>query len=169
MRQHTKAGSCHSCSHGQSFTAAAGCVHSAAVANFMSAQQAQSASFIPQATATYLSKPYWDERFANEDSYEWCKSFDEFGHLLRPHFKPFSSLLEIGAGNSSLSTTLAKELPSALICSLDISQVRSLQTSHHSCFCSGHSELQSFYDQPPLLHAHMRLCRSLVEKSHSQG
>ncbi|KAK9833863.1 hypothetical protein WJX74_008266 [Apatococcus lobatus] len=82
-----------------------------------------SPSFIPKATATYLSKPYWDERFANEDSYEWCKSFEEFGNLLLHHFAPFSSVLEIGAGNSSLSTSLTKKLPTIFACSLDLSQV----------------------------------------------
>lgn len=31
-------------------------------------------SFAPAQTATYLSPQYWDERFAVEDSYEWCKA-----------------------------------------------------------------------------------------------
>ncbi len=89
----------------------------------MTSQPAQQSTFIPDKTTTYLTKPYWDERFASEESYEWCKSFEDFGHLLRPHFTPYDSILEIGAGNSSLSSQLAAELSNSYVCSLDISQV----------------------------------------------
>ena len=89
----------------------------------MTAVSPQQASFIPEETATYLSKSYWDERFASEEAYEWCKSFDDFAHLLQPHFNGFDVILEIGAGNSSLSASLAMAYSTSYISSLDISQV----------------------------------------------
>ena len=30
-------------------------------------------SFVPPATASYLEPDYWDARFAEEETYEWCK------------------------------------------------------------------------------------------------
>lgn len=30
-------------------------------------------SFVPAATASYLQPDYWDARFREEESYEWCK------------------------------------------------------------------------------------------------
>ncbi len=89
----------------------------------MTAERAQQASFIPEETAAYLSKSYWDARFANEAEYEWCKSFDDFRHLLQPHFMPYNMVLEIGAGNSSLSASLTSAHPTLWTSSLDISQV----------------------------------------------
>lgn len=91
----------------------------------MTAEPVQPSDFIPQETSTYLSKSYWNARFASEEAYEWCKSFNDFSHLLQPHFSSFDVVLEIGAGNSSLSASLMRAFLIRQMSSMDISQVRS--------------------------------------------
>ena len=70
----------------------------------------------------YGEKTYWDQRYANEDKYEWYLSYAQFKGQLLPHLsvadyptpaadearRPRSSLrvLVVGCGNSELSKQL---------------------------------------------------------------
>ena len=70
----------------------------------------------------YGEKSYWDQRYANEDKYEWYLSYAQFKGQLLPHLnvadyptpaaddtrRPRSSLrvLVVGCGNSELSKQL---------------------------------------------------------------
>lgn len=37
---------------------------------------------LPDKNENYKDVEYWDQRYANEDSYEWCKDFRFFKPLL---------------------------------------------------------------------------------------
>ena len=50
----------------------------------------------------YKYREYWEERFLEEDSYEWLLSFQQ----LIPHLRKEDKILIIGCGNSSLSAEL---------------------------------------------------------------
>ena len=57
---------------------------------------------------------------AQEEAYEWCKSYADFRHLLAPHLAPGSRILILGCGNSSLAFDLFRNGFTRLVC-LDIS------------------------------------------------
>lgn len=54
----------------------------------------------------YSTKVYWDDRFKEEESYEWIANFDDFGDILLEFIEPEYSILHIGCGNSKLSQQL---------------------------------------------------------------
>lgn len=66
-------------------------------------------SFAPGDTKEYLSPQYWDARFEKEDTYEWCKDYCEFRHLVAPELRPSDGILELGCGNSNLGAALAAD------------------------------------------------------------
>lgn len=76
----------------------------------------------PSTALAYLNPHYWDERFANEDHYEWFKDYSHFRHIIHQHIKPNSSVLEVGCGNSQLCQELYKDGITQLTC-IDISSV----------------------------------------------
>ncbi|CAA6657719.1 unnamed protein product [Spirodela intermedia] len=76
----------------------------------------------PQSASAYLNPSYWDERFAEEEHYEWLKDYSHFRHLVRRHVRPFHSVLEVGCGSSRLSEALLEDGVSD-ITSCDISEV----------------------------------------------
>lgn len=41
-----------------------------------------------------------------EEHYEWCRSYGEFRHLLRPQLADHDRVIILGCGNSSLPTDL---------------------------------------------------------------
>ncbi|XP_063935953.1 uncharacterized protein LOC108225365 isoform X2 [Daucus carota subsp. sativus] len=80
------------------------------------------ASVGPSSTLEYLNPQYWDERFSTEEHYEWFKDYSHFQHLIKEHFKPNSSVLELGCGNSQLCENLYNDGVTELTC-IDISAV----------------------------------------------
>ncbi|KAF3951474.1 hypothetical protein CMV_022876 [Castanea mollissima] len=79
-------------------------------------------SFGPSSAKAYLDPHYWDERFSNEEHYEWFKDYSHFRHLIQAHIKPNSSVLELGCGNSQLSEELYKDGITKITC-IDLSAV----------------------------------------------
>ncbi|KAK0583523.1 hypothetical protein LWI29_037810 [Acer saccharum] len=76
----------------------------------------------PSSTSAYRDPQYWDERFSNEEHYEWLKDYSHFRHLIQAHIKPGSSVLELGCGNSQLSEELYKDGITEITCT-DLSAV----------------------------------------------
>ena len=54
----------------------------------------------------YKEKWYWDERFQEEDEFEWLLSFRQIEKYLLPYLKQSDKILIIGCGNSSMSDDL---------------------------------------------------------------
>ncbi|KAJ8441951.1 hypothetical protein Cgig2_020096 [Carnegiea gigantea] len=69
----------------------------------------KSDSFAPSTALTYLDPHYWDERFSEEEHYEWFKDYTHFRHLILQHIPRSSSVLEVGCGNSQLSDEMYKD------------------------------------------------------------
>ncbi|GMY05626.1 EEF1A lysine methyltransferase 4 isoform X2 [Fagus crenata] len=70
----------------------------------------------PSTALAYLDPQYWDERFSNEEHYEWFKDYSHFRHLIQAHIKPNSSVLELGCGNSQLCDELYKDGITEITC-----------------------------------------------------
>ncbi|XP_030945047.1 EEF1A lysine methyltransferase 4 isoform X1 [Quercus lobata] len=85
-------------------------------------KETQKNSFGPSSAKAYLDPHYWDERFSNEEHYEWFKDYSHFRHLIQAHIKPNSSVLELGCGNSQLSEELYKDGITEITC-IDLSAV----------------------------------------------
>ncbi|XP_048587598.1 EEF1A lysine methyltransferase 4 isoform X2 [Nematostella vectensis] len=64
---------------------------------------------LPKDNSSYKDKEYWNNRFAKEDTFEWCKSYKEFRHLLRGHVRTCDRVLILGCGNSGLSEDMYNE------------------------------------------------------------
>ncbi|MQL69356.1 hypothetical protein Taro_001651 [Colocasia esculenta] len=95
--------------------------HSPEVPEAMSRSTA-GAGTVPQSVSAYIDPGYWDERFAEEEHYEWLKDYSHFKHLIRRYVQPCHSVLEIGCGSSRLSEALLED-GVADITSTDISVV----------------------------------------------
>lgn len=54
----------------------------------------------------FKTKHYWDERYKNEETFDWFGELSSFEHLLFQHLNPTDRILNLGCGNSSLSTSL---------------------------------------------------------------
>ncbi|KAL3656010.1 hypothetical protein CASFOL_000406 [Castilleja foliolosa] len=76
----------------------------------------------PATVSEYLDPHYWDQRFAQEEHYEWFKDYSHFRHLILRHIKPSASVLEVGCGNSQLCEELYKDGITELTC-IDLSSV----------------------------------------------
>lgn len=76
----------------------------------------------PSTALAYLDPHYWDERFSNEEHYEWFKDYSHFRHLIQAHIKPTSSVLELGCGNSQLCEELYKDGVTEITC-IDLSAI----------------------------------------------
>ena len=61
---------------------------------------------LPDNNAQYLQGEYWNNRFHNEQQYDWFKDFSEFKHLCVQHLHPGDSVLILGCGNSTLTQDL---------------------------------------------------------------
>ncbi|XP_057964242.1 uncharacterized protein LOC131155253 isoform X2 [Malania oleifera] len=76
----------------------------------------------PPTALAYLDPQYWNERFSNEDHYEWFKDYSHFRDLIQHHVKPNSSILELGCGNSQLCEGMYKDGITEITC-IDLSAV----------------------------------------------
>ncbi|XP_031286674.1 EEF1A lysine methyltransferase 4 isoform X1 [Pistacia vera] len=85
-------------------------------------KSAEKKAVLPSSTSAYLDPHYWNERFSNEEHYEWLKDYTHFRHLVRAHVKPGSSVLELGCGNSHLSDELYNDGITDITC-IDLSAV----------------------------------------------
>ncbi|OMO63402.1 hypothetical protein COLO4_32471 [Corchorus olitorius] len=45
----------------------------------------------PSSATAYLDPKYWNQRFSNEEHYEWFKDYSHFRHLIQANIKPSSS------------------------------------------------------------------------------
>lgn len=61
---------------------------------------------LPETNVQYLQGDYWNNRFQNEQQYDWFKDFSEFKHLCVKHLRPDDSILILGCGNSTLTQDL---------------------------------------------------------------
>lgn len=77
---------------------------------------------LPSTASAYLDRNYWDERFAQEEHYEWFKDYSHFRHIVLQHIKPLSSVLELGCGNSQLCEELYRDGITELTC-IDLSPI----------------------------------------------
>ena len=94
-------------------------------------------NYEPAQTSGYLDKRYWDERFQEEEDYDWFKKFEEFSHLLLPSLQQSDKILMIGCGNSSLTFDLCK-LGYQNITSIDLSEVSFCLLACASCSSSAY-------------------------------
>ncbi|KAJ4716448.1 methyltransferase-like protein 13 [Melia azedarach] len=95
---------------------------------------------VPPSASAYLDPQYWDERFSNEEHYEWLKDYSHFRHLLQAHVKPNSSVLELGCGNSRLSEELYKDGITEITC-IDLSAV-AVQKMQERLRLKGYKEIK---------------------------
>lgn len=69
-----------------------------------------SASSVSKTEATcnaeFKRKEYWEERFAEEEEYDWLLKFEDCQHYLLPHLRIEDRILILGCGNSSFSADL---------------------------------------------------------------
>ncbi|KAK7257919.1 hypothetical protein RIF29_32244 [Crotalaria pallida] len=80
------------------------------------------AAATPSTALAYLNPRYWDERFSEEEQYEWFKDYSHFRHLIHSHLTPLSSVLELGCGNSQMCEELHKDGATNITC-IDLSPV----------------------------------------------
>ncbi|KAK6241221.1 hypothetical protein QUC31_015108 [Theobroma cacao] len=76
----------------------------------------------PSSASAYLDPNYWNQRFSNEEHYEWFKDYSHFRHLIQAHIKHNCSVLELGCGNSQLCEELYKDGITEITC-IDLSSV----------------------------------------------
>ncbi|GAA0141208.1 methyltransferase [Lithospermum erythrorhizon] len=99
-----------------------------------------SPNVIPPTASSYLNKTYWDERFANEEHYEWFKDYSHFRHLILQHINPTSSVLELGCGNSQLCENLYGDGITQLTC-IDLSPV-AVENMRNRLMSKGYHEIK---------------------------
>jgi SAM-dependent methyltransferase len=61
---------------------------------------------IPKDNSEYKKREYWDERFKEEDSFEWLGKYAEFRDIIRANIPTSARLLIVGCGNSNLSNDM---------------------------------------------------------------
>jgi len=64
---------------------------------------------LPDKNAAYKLQDYWDERYTEEESFEWCKSYDDFKGLMHKHVRNSDRILMLGCGNSALSEQMYQD------------------------------------------------------------
>ncbi|XP_028051681.1 EEF1A lysine methyltransferase 4 isoform X1 [Camellia sinensis] len=94
----------------------------------------------PSTALAYLDPHYWDERFAQEDHYEWFKNYSHFRHLIQQHVKPNSSVLELGCGNSQLCEQLYSDGITEMTC-IDLSAV-AVEKMQKRLLSKGYNEIK---------------------------
>lgn len=53
-------------------------------------------SYMPEKNADYSSVSYWNERYSEEESFEWCKSYSAFKDLIQKEIQPSDRILMLG-------------------------------------------------------------------------
>jgi SAM-dependent methyltransferase len=62
-----------------------------------------------QKNADFKEQEYWDERFSDEEQYDWLLGFSQLRSVLLPLLEFSDKILILGCGNSSLSADLYDE------------------------------------------------------------
>lgn len=68
-----------------------------------------SVATIPKENASYSDVAYWDDRYRNEDRYDWLLPYHTYAHLIKQHVHSTDRILMLGCGNSPLSELLYKD------------------------------------------------------------
>nr|GLL28483.1 methyltransferase-like protein 13 [Ipomoea trifida] len=100
----------------------------------------QKSDVVPPTASAYLDPKYWDERFAQEDHYEWFKDYSHFRHLILQHIQPDSSVLELGCGNSQLCEELYRDGINDLTC-IDLSPI-AVEKMKNRLLSKGYKEIK---------------------------
>nr|GMD07116.1 methyltransferase-like protein 13 [Ipomoea batatas] len=100
----------------------------------------QKSDVVPPTASAYLDPKYWDERFAQEDHYEWFKDYSHFRHLILQHIQPDSSVLELGCGNSQLCEELYRDGINELTC-IDLSPI-AVEKMKNRLLSKGYKEIK---------------------------
>lgn len=53
-------------------------------------------SNLPKKNTDYSRVDYWNQRYVSEDSFEWCKDYKAFKHLLVKEIQPSDRILVLG-------------------------------------------------------------------------
>ncbi|KAG8368282.1 hypothetical protein BUALT_Bualt15G0029000 [Buddleja alternifolia] len=106
----------------------------------MDPTQALKSDVVPATASAYLDRHYWDQRFAQEEHYEWFKDYSHFRDLILQYIKPSSSVLEIGCGNSQLCEELYGDGITELTC-IDLSPV-AVEKMKERLSSKGYKEIQ---------------------------
>lgn len=80
---------------------------------------------LPENVQMYKDPNYWDERFAQEDTYEWLASYEEVRDILKETLDkvgPKAKILQLGCGNSQLALDMYND-GFEDITNIDISEV----------------------------------------------
>ncbi|KAI5057094.1 hypothetical protein GOP47_0027109 [Adiantum capillus-veneris] len=93
---------------------------------------------LPADVAVYQQPSYWDQRFTEEEQYEWFKDYSHFRHLILQHVHPSDRVLELGCGNSRLSMDMFHDGITEVTCS-DLSPiaVQKMKTRLEAENCKG--------------------------------
>lgn len=51
---------------------------------------------LPDKNADYARLDYWNDRYTHEETFEWCKSYSSFKHLIDEHVKRSDKILMLG-------------------------------------------------------------------------
>lgn len=100
----------------------------------------------PEDNKDYLRTDYWDQRYRQEEQYDWLLTYPALSPVLTPLLLPSHRVLVLGAGNSSLSADLY-EAGYQHITNIDISTVvvERMQAQHSdksNMTCKSHPGLQ---------------------------
>ena len=70
----------------------------------------------------YASVDYWNERYTNEEEYDWLGDYNVFKELIHRNVSKSERILMVGCGNSQLSEQMFKDGYKNIV-STDISEV----------------------------------------------
>ncbi|KAJ8763350.1 hypothetical protein K2173_002233 [Erythroxylum novogranatense] len=96
--------------------------------------------FTPSNVLSYLDPQYWDERFSQEEHYEWFKGYSHFRHLIQSYVPTNASVLELGCGNSQLSEEMYKDGIVEITC-IDLSAI-AVEKMQKRLLAKGYEEIK---------------------------
>ena len=100
----------------------------------------------PEDNKAYLRVDYWDERYTNEEHYDWLLTYSSLSPVLSPFLQPAHDILMLGAGNSSLSSDMYlagfPHITNIDISSVVITHMRQKHLHMPSMQCNPHPGLQ---------------------------
>ncbi|XP_030832553.1 EEF1A lysine methyltransferase 4-like [Strongylocentrotus purpuratus] len=57
----------------------------------------------------FTTESYWDERFKEEETYDWLLKYHQFSHFVEKHVNRNERILMLGCGNSKLSLEMYED------------------------------------------------------------
>jgi len=64
---------------------------------------------LPDKNTDYARLDYWNDRYTNEETFDWCKSYSSFKPLIEKNVKRSDNILMLGCGNSELSEEMYRD------------------------------------------------------------